>query len=162
MTGTEFQGRLDALVLDLQTAGKGKTVNIMFRDSNNDSDVRPLSSDVGGVVNAAELALVQNFIDDLKVAADNYTTELAPVQAARETFNTERAGHQVEIDAATDARSALNASLLADAGYQAAKTALDDAMVVQTYIDARFDYEESNVSENYGALADAKGEYIGG
>lgn len=160
MTGQDFQDKLDAIVADLQTTGKGKTVNILMRGTGNASQVFPLSSDIGGVITASELARIQNRIDELKPFADTYETERQPVSDALEVFNTERAGHQVLIDAASAAREALNTALEADADYQTAKTALDNARANANYISAVEAYRVNNVSENFGNLGDAKGKYV--
>ena len=160
MTGQDFQDRLEALVVDLQTVGKGKTVTIMFRDDENATVILPLSSDVSGVVNATQLGEVQYYLNLYKPVADAYETERAPVTAALETFKTEQSGHQALIDAASTARVALATALEADAGYQAAKTALDAARADVGYIDAVEAYRANNVSENFGNLGDAKGKYV--
>ncbi|MBX7173927.1 MAG: hypothetical protein K1X72_23355 [Pyrinomonadaceae bacterium] len=81
MTAQDFQDRLDALVLDLQTKGKGKSVNIMFRDAGNEPYVLPLSSDANGVVNAAELANVQGFVNNMKNFATQYINDTAAYTA---------------------------------------------------------------------------------
>ena len=78
MLALEIQERLDAIVYDLQFAGKGKTVQLMFRDANNQPQILPLSSNAAGVVDAAQLATVQTFINGLKTAADTYNTATAP------------------------------------------------------------------------------------
>ena len=160
MTGQDFQDKLDAIVVDLQTVGKGQTIQVMFRQSDNSSLILPLSSTVGGVVNVAQLTAIQDEVDALKTVADAYTTEYAPVQAALETFNTERAGHQVLIDAASGARTALNTALQADVAYQTAKTALDAARADVGFIAAQAEYQGDNVSENYAELSNAKGKYL--
>jgi len=161
MTGQDFQDKLDAIVADLQTAGKGKTINLMFRANGGAANVLPLSSTAGGVVNAGQLAAVQSFVDDLKGIADTYTTEYAPVTAASEAFRLAQVPHEALTEAARVARVALSDALTADAPYQAAKTALDNARTVATYIDARTQYEAENVSENYSELSSAKGKYVG-
>ena len=56
MTGADIQGVLDAIVLDLQTKGKGKSVSILMRNENNNQTVLELGSDVNGVVDAGQLA----------------------------------------------------------------------------------------------------------
>lgn len=77
MTSLQIQQALSAIVTDLQFAGKGKTVQIMFRDSNNQANVLPLSSSPTGVVDAGQLAAVQTVVDGLKTAADTYNTDTA-------------------------------------------------------------------------------------
>lgn len=160
MTGQDFQDKLDALVVDLQTVGKGQTINVMVRDEDNIPLNLPLSSDVNGVVNAAQLATIQGFVDGLKPIADTYTTEYAPVTAASEAFKTAGEPHTALVETARVARVALSDALTADAGYQAAKTALDNARAGAGYIAARDAYNSRNVSENFGNLSDAKGKYI--
>lgn len=159
MTGQEIQDRVDALVVDLQTAGKGQTINIAIRNDDNSIEVLPLSSTAGGVVNAGQLATLQGFVDGLKAAADEYTGQYAPVQTALDNFNARRATHQALIDAASAARTALNDALTADVTYQNLKGVLDDARAEQDFINARTVYENLNCSENYAALQSAKGEY---
>jgi hypothetical protein len=78
MTSQEIQDRVDALVTDLQTKGKGKSVNVMFRGSNGQPNILPLSSDANGVVNASQLAAIQAVADGLKTAATDYYTATAP------------------------------------------------------------------------------------
>ena len=160
MTGADLQDTFDAIVLDLQTTGKGKAVQVAFRYPNNETVSMPLSSDSSGVVNALQRAEIQGFIDGLKPIASTYESERAPVTAALETFNTARSAHQGLIDAASAARVALNTALEADAGYQTAKTALDAARADVNYIDAVEAYRANNVTENYGNLGDAKGKYL--
>lgn len=81
MLSVEIQDRLDAIVHDLQFAGKGKTIQLMFRDASNQPLILPLSSDASGVVNAAQLSAVQTFVTGLKTAADTYNTDTAPYTA---------------------------------------------------------------------------------
>ncbi len=161
MTGADFQAKLDGIVVDLQTAGKGQTVQFISRGTNNSSTVFPLSSTAGGVVDAAQLAAIQAFLDGLMPKADGYETERVPVTAALAVFKTERAGHQVLIDAASVSRTALNVALLADAAYQTAKTALDTARTSAAYVSAAANYKDLNISENFGNLGDSKGKYVG-
>lgn len=160
MTGQDIQEKLDSIVEDLQTVGRGQTVIASLRGTNNQLREFPLSSDAGGVVDAAQLSNLQKFIDDLKPIADTYVMELAPVSAASEAFNVQRATHQVLIDAASAARVALNDALEADEVYQQLKTALDEARMDAEYIAAREAYRVNNVSENFGNLGDAKGKYV--
>lgn len=159
MVGEDFQDRLDAIVSDLQTTGKGQTVGIAVRDSGNSFAVLPLSSDANGVVNVVQLAAVQNFFNLLKPIADQYEAERAPVQAALEAFQTAQTPHQILIDAASQARKDLNDALLADANYQTKKMALENARANVDYVGAMADYRNNNVSENFGNLGDAKGKY---
>lgn len=159
MTGQNFQERLDAIVSDLQTTGKGQSISIPIRESDNSITVLPLSSDVNGVVNVAQLAEVQAWVDTLGAVADEYTTERAPVMDLLEDYNTARGAHQALIDAASAARVTLNTALENDAAYQTAKTALETARQDADYIDARTNYENNNVSQNYAAFGSARGEY---
>lgn len=161
MTGQEIQDALDALVLDLQTDGKGKTIQVLLRAEDNTSGIFPISSDVGGVVNAAQLQAIQNFIDNMKPLADAYETAYQPVRVTSEAYRTARGVHQALIDAATAARNALSDALEADDAYQDAKSDYDAARTDPVYVQARSDYRLFNVSENYGNLSDAKGKYIG-
>jgi hypothetical protein len=160
MTGQDFQDRLDALVVDLQTNGKGQEVRLMFRGEGNVGNVMTLSSDPNGVVDAAQLAAVQAFIDTLKPSADSYTAELAPVSAASEAFRLAQVPHEALTEAARVARVALQDALAGDADYQAAKTALDAARADAGYIAARDSYNAGNVSENFSELTSAKGKYV--
>ncbi len=160
MTGQDMQVRLDAIVADLQTKGKGQSVNIMFRNPNNSPNILPLSSDVNGVVNAAQLAAVQAFIDGLIEPADDLTTYSAPVTAASEAFKTASQPHEPLRVAAQDANVALKTALENDANYQAAKTALETARANLDYIDAQMSYKNLNVSENVAELGSATGQYV--
>lgn len=160
MTGQDFQDRLDALVDDLQTIGKGKTVNIMFRNDDNTPRVLPLSSDAGGAVNAAQLAAIQGYLDDnLKGSADDYEIAYAPVKNALEIFKTAQQPHEALMAAAAAARKNLTDALEADADYQMAKNALDAARANLTYINAATNYRSFHVSENYVELQSARGKY---
>ncbi|MDB5478808.1 MAG: hypothetical protein JWM96_1303, partial [Alphaproteobacteria bacterium] len=129
MTAQDIQDRINALVEDLQTKGKGQTINIMLRNPDNSPNVLPLSSDANGVVNQAQLDALIAFFDDggLFVAADNLTVNSAPVTAASEAFKLASQPHEPLRIAAQEANAALKAALDADPGYQAAKTALDNA-----------------------------------
>lgn len=160
MTSQEFEDKLNAIVSDLQTVGKGKTINIMFRNQDGTPNILPLSSDVNGVVNGVQLAAIQNFIVDLGDSADGYNTEYAPVQAALDAFKTASDPHEALTEAARVARVALQTALTADPAYQAAKLALDNARIVATFIAARGDYQARNVSENFSELSNAKGKYV--
>lgn len=160
MTGADFQDKLDATVSDLQTAGKGQTVQITLRNNSNELETFPLSSTAQGVVDAAQLATIQSVVDAMKVLADDYAGELVPVSAASETFSTARSAHQVLIDAASAARQTLADALEADQEYQTAKLALDAARADAGYVAAREVYRVNNVGENFGNLGDAKGKYI--
>lgn len=159
MTGQDFQDRLAAIVEDLQTRGKGRTVNIMFRGENNTPNILPLSSDANGVVNAAQLQAVQAVVTQLGATATAYDTAYAPVKNALEAFKTAQEPHQPLIDAATNARNALNDALTNDPAYQSAKTALDDARNDPNYIAVSETYKAQNVSENYSELSQARGKY---
>ena len=81
MTGQDFRDRLMAIVTDLQFSGKGKTVEIMLRNENNQASIYPLSSDVNGVVNAVQFAAIDAKVADLEVLADDYVTNTAPYTA---------------------------------------------------------------------------------
>ncbi len=160
MTGQDIQDRLDTIVADLQTKGKGQSVNIMFRNPNNSPNILPLSSDANGVVDAAQLAAIQTFVDNLIEPADDLTTFTVPVSAASEAFKTASQPHEPLRVAAQDANAALKTALENDANYQAAKTELETARANLDYIDAQMSYKNLNVSENFAALGQAKGEYV--
>ena len=160
MTGQEIQARIDALVTDLQTKGKGQTINVMVRNPNNSPQILPLSSDANGVVNAAQLTAIDNFFGEAIDLATDLTALSAPVTAAGEAFRLAQVPHEGLIEAARAARAALNDALANDAAYQAAKTALDAARSDPNYIAVSEQFQAMNVSENYAALARAKGEYI--
>lgn len=161
MTGADFQEQLDGVLESLQTPeGRGKEIHVLFRLPTNDSAVYEISSDANGVIDPLRLADLQDFVDGLKPIADTYNDEYAPV-VAREAFNTARAVHQPLIDAAAAARVALDTALGADPAYQAARTAYNNARLDPDFVSARAAYVDSNVSENYGNLSDAKGAYIG-
>ena len=160
MTGADFQMKLDAIVADLQTSGKGQTVQVLFRAANNQPTVFPLSSSPTGIVDAEQLRAIQAFTDVLKPLADKYELERAPVTAALDTFNAQRLTHQRAIEAATAARVALNDELLADADYQEFSRILEAARIAPEYVEAAAIYNSNNVSENYSELTAAKGKYI--
>lgn len=160
MTGQDIQERLDAIVVDLQTLGKGQTTNVSLRGANNAVTNYPLSSDAGGVVNAAQLAAIQAVVDAMKPIADGYEAGLAPVSAASTALNTRKMTHTALFQAAANARNALTAALLADSQYQTANTALLTAQQDPVYVAARVAYKANNVSENFGNLQDAKGKYV--
>lgn len=160
MNSVDFQDKLDAIVVDLQTSGKGRTIQAMFRGINNQTVVLPLSSDAFGVVDGNQLTDVQGFVNSLKPIADTYEAERAPVMAASEAFNLRRATHQVSIDKASAARITLQDELLADTQYQTLSAALDAARTDNGYIQATTDYKTSNVSENFSELSSAKGKYV--
>lgn len=160
MTGQDFQDKLDAIVLDLKTAGRGGTVEISLRSPTNAVNEFALSSNAEGVVNATQLAEIQTAVNNLKPIADEYEIERAPVQAALEEFNARRATHQAVIDAASAARQTMQDELEADETYQNLKTTLDTARADADYIAAVENYRVSNVSENFGNLGDAKGKYV--
>lgn len=159
MIGQDFQDKLDAIVLDLQTKGKGQLVKIAFRGADNDTFIMPLSSDANGVVNAQELSNLQAVVNNMKPFADNYETQRSPVQAALEDFKTAQEPHQGLFDAAAVARKNLSDALEADQTYQAAKEFLENLRQDNFYIDAVNAYKANNVSENFGNLSDAKGKY---
>jgi hypothetical protein len=161
MTDQDIQDVLDKIVNDLQTTQKGKTVDIAIRDETGAMGINPLSSDAGGVVNAAQLANIQQTVDALKPIADGYNTAFAPVKVAGQDFKTAQEPHEALITAARDARVALNTALEADQDYQDAKTALDAARLDPDYIAAFDQYKQFNVSENFGNLSDARGKYYG-
>lgn len=159
MTGQQIQEALDALVVDLQTRGKGQTIQMAIRDEDNNLSVQSLSSDAGGAVNAAQLATLQSFVDGFAPVADAYETARAPIAGLNETFKTAQAPHEPLMTAAANARKALNDALEADAVYQAAKTALETARANPVYVAAVSAYDNSNVVEFVQALRSAKGEY---
>lgn len=159
MTGQDFQDKLDALVADMQTNGKGQTAQLLLRDSDNVASTFSISCESDGEVSAANVAAVQSFINPLKTIADTYESERAPVTTALEAFKTAQAPHQALMDAATAARIALQTALESDSDYQTAKTALDNARADAGYIAAVEAYRVNNVSENFGNLGDAKGKY---
>ncbi len=161
MIGQDFTDRLGALVADLQTKGKGQTVNIMFRNPDNTPNILPLSSDANGVVNAAQLAAITGFIQEAQLAADEFAEQSVPVTAAAEAFRLASVPHEALSIAATNARKALTDALAADVNFQTAKIALDAARNHPVYIGTRDSYAFNNVSENFAALGQAKGEYIG-
>ncbi len=161
MTGQDFENKSGAIVTDLQTAGRGRTVQILFRDSSNASLILPLSSTAAGIVDAGQLKEVQNFLDMIEPVADNYEAVRIPVVAAQTAFNARRATHQAIIDAATAARDAATAELLADATLQTLSTALDTARANPGYVQGVALYVDANVSENYSELSAAKGKYVG-
>lgn len=160
MTTQEIQDRVDAIVTDLQTKGKGQTVNIMFRNQNNTPNVLPLSSDAQGVVNAAQLAAVQGFVDGFASIADDLNAASAPVTTASEALKLASQPHEALRAAAQTANAALRDALTNDPAYQAAKTALENARLDPDYVSFSDTYDLLNISENYAALGQAKGEYI--
>jgi hypothetical protein len=159
MTGQDIQARLDAIVEDLQTFGKGQTTNIVLRGANNATTIYPLSSDAG-VVNAAQLAAIQAVVDTMKPIADSYEAGFAPVSVASTALSQAKVPHQNLFQAYGAARTALNTALEADNAYQAAKDSLESAQQNAAYIAARTAYKANNVSENFGNLQDAKGKYV--
>lgn len=160
MTGQDIQDRVDALVSDLQTKGKGQTIQIAIRDEDRNLGIYPLSSDARGVVNAQQLGVIQNFADAAKGAADVYEAASVPVKTALEAFRQAQEPHEALMQTASAARKNLNDALLTDATYQAAKTALDAARGEQDYIDASATYKTVGVSEIYSNLQDARGKYV--
>ena len=159
MTGQDFQDKLDAVVVDLQTKGKGQTVHMMFRDATNVPQILPLSSDSSGVVNAAQFAAIQAFINPLKIIANDFTTSRVPVQASTGSVQHAQAPHETLIEEARVARVALQTALDGDANYQAAKLALETARADGDYIGFGLDYQNNNVAENYAEIQRAKGSY---
>ena len=159
MTGQDLQDRLDAIIEDLQTKGKGQTVQIMFRDNTNSAFTMPLSSDANGVVNAAQLNQVQIAVDALKPFADEYEDRRGIYEPLLEAYQTARAVHQPLIDAYSAARTALQDAFENDVNYQNAKTALNDARLDPDYVAAVQAYKIENVSENYQELQAARGKY---
>ncbi len=160
MTGQDYQDRLDAIVTDLQTKGKGQTVQMLFRDDTNSAVPFSLSSDANGVVNAAQLQAIDDFLQGLKQVANSYETSSAPVSAANEAFKAAQVPHQGLMDNAKASRDALSAALEADPTYRTAKANLDAARTDATYIASSADYKLQNVSENYAELQAAKGKYV--
>lgn len=158
MTGQDFQDRFDALLDDLQKAPADRAAHILFRSADGTPQVFPITK-AGQVINPAQVAAAQAFIDTLKPIADTYEAEFTPVRGLSETFRLARAVHQPLIDAAQTARIALQTALEADADYQAADTALRNAQTDPDYIVARTAYQNNNVSENFGNLSDARGKY---
>lgn len=160
MPGQDYQDKLDAIVADLQTKGKGQEVVLMLRGDNNRSYVFPVSSDSAGVVDPTQLSNIQSFVNNnLKNEADAYEAARAPVSAALDAFKTAQTPHQTLIDASKVTRDALSAALTADPTYQAAKTALDTIHQDPTYVAATAAYKDRNVSENFNEFSQAKGKY---
>lgn len=159
MTEQDFQDKLNAIVQDLQTNGKGMTTQYRYRTDDGNLTVLPLSSDANGSINAAQYAAVSNMINSFADEAENYNTNYAPVKATSEAYNTARSAHQTLIDTAAASRAALTAALDADANCQAAKTAVDTARSSPAYRNALLGYRSQNISENYNNLIDAKGKY---
>lgn len=160
MTSQDFEDKISAIVTDLQTKGKGKTVNVLLRDVDNSAAILPLSSDPSGVVNVAQLTALQNFIRNFSAIADDYNFYHAPVLAANEAFKTAQIPHQGLIDAAAVSRNALQTALANDAAYQSAKTAVDNARNASAYTEVLDSYKQFNVSENFTELSQAKGAYV--
>jgi hypothetical protein len=131
MTNAEIQSKLDAVVVDLQTKGKGQTVNFMFRNPDGSPNVLPLSSDAGGVVKTAK-------------------TQLANADSTRAAL----------INAAQNANQALKNSRDNDANYQAKKSAYETAAADADYIAARAVFKSANVVENANELTNARGSYV--
>ena len=113
MTGIDFQNKLDALVEDLQKKGKVRSIEIPGRTTNNTTGIFNLSSDANGVVNASELNQVQNFIDPLKLIADNYEVEYEPVKSASEALRLAQMPHEALITAASATASSVSLNLSA-------------------------------------------------
>lgn len=161
MTAQEVRDRLDALVSDLQTKGRGQTVNVMFRKPDNTPNILPLSSNAQGVVNAAQLTAISAVVDDLAIVAEDLDTFSAPVTAANEALRVAGVTYEPLRAAAQTASANLRTALLADPTYQAAKTAADNARKDADYLGAVELYRLNNASENIAALTQAKGEYVG-
>lgn len=159
MTGIEIQQRLEAIIVDLQTVGKGLGIVIVFRGSNNAALEFPLSSDNQGVINDTERENLQAFVDGLKLIADNYAFPNGLVQNSANALKAATLPHEALIEAARVAREAVNAVLAADSVYQAAKTQLDNDRADVDYITFGEQFRQNNVSENYAELANAKGKY---
>ena len=75
MNGQDFQDKLGAIVNDLQTVGRGRTVEILFRDQMNTSLILPLSSTAAGVVDAAQLDQVQKFLRHKRITTTQIYAE---------------------------------------------------------------------------------------
>jgi len=159
MTGQDFQDRLEAVIRDLQTSGRGQTVNFTFRDNTNTPVIMPLSSSAVGVVNAAQLATIQAFIDALKPIATTFETERTPVTAANQAVADARIPFAAQITAANTARETLATALGADPTYQAALIALDTAKTDADFVAAQLSFQDNNVLENYQELQAARGKY---
>lgn len=161
MTGADVQGRLDAIVTDLQSVeGRGKTINFMFRNPDNSPNILPISSDANGVVNVAQLAAVQTVVDGLIVALNAYNTTVAPVRTASESFKTVRETLAPLATTAQTAAVALREAQAADPNFTAAKTAFEQARTDPAYVAASTAYRENNISENIAELASARGSFI--
>ncbi len=160
MNGLDIQANLDAVVTDLQTKGKGQSVEFMFRNADNSSNVLVLSSNSAGVVNAAQLATVQAFVDVLKTAADAYSTQNTPLSLLREDYKTTRAVHQTLIDASAAARENLAEALANDIAFDEARQALEAARIAPAYVAAVAEFKEQNASENIAEISRAKGSYL--
>ena len=159
MTGQDIQDKLDSLVADLQKNGKGLAAYVAVRDVDGTAYVLPLSCDANGVINNAELAQIQGYVNNAKPKADAYNAVQVPLKTASDAFKTASAPHQTLMDDAKTSRDALSAALEADGAYQTAKTDLDTARTDAAYVAARDDYARYNVSEIFGNLSDAKGKY---
>lgn len=160
MTGQDFQDKLDAIVGDLQTTAKGRECKILVRGEDNDASIFTLSSDSGGVVNAAQLANLQGTLDTFKQIADEYEAQRGLYTPQLDAFKSAREAHQPLIDAAALANKNLRDALEADAAYQTAAAALEAARADPDYIAAVTGYKTYNVSENYGNLSEARGKYL--
>lgn len=160
MTGQDIQTRLDAIVTDLQTTQRGKSTQIAFRDSADALSIFPLSSDINGVVDAAQLAAIDNFLTNVKTFANDYEAAYTPVRTASTELSTARQPHQANLDAATSARQTANTALAEDATYQTALANYEAARNDAAFLNARNGYQNWNVSENYNNLQDARGNYV--
>jgi hypothetical protein len=160
MTNAEIQSKLDAVVVDLQTKGKGQTVNFMFRNPDGSPNVLPLSSDAGGVVNAGELAAVQAFVDGIKAINGDFEAAYTPVKTAKTQLANADSTRAALINAAQNANQALKNSRDNDANYQAKKSAYETAAADADYIAARAVFKSANVVENANELTNARGSYV--
>ena len=160
MTGQDIGSKVDALVADLQTKGRGQTINILFRNPDNSPRIMPLSSDASGVVNVAQLAAIRTFLTGTMDAATNLATLSVPVTNASNDIKEALVQHEALITASQTASKALSEALLSDDSYQSFKRNLAEAQADADYISATLAYKNQNVAQNYAALISAKGEYI--
>jgi len=159
MTGQDIQDALDRVVEGLQTGGKGRTVTISLRNSDNLVTPYQLSSDGSGTVNAGELSTIQAAVNGIKTVADSYVTARAPYETVLESYKSARAPHESAFTTAANARATLQTTLEGDAAFQTAKTNLSNARTDPAYVSASTSYKSNNVSENYSNLSEASGKY---
>jgi len=159
MTGQSIQDKLNLIISDLHTDFAGQGVNLMFRDVTNTPVVFVITANEIGEVNAAQVAAVQAFVDNLVNAADDLELFSIPIRAAQIAFNAAQLPHSALIESARLARVALQTALDGDANYQQAKGDLDDAKTVE-YEQALVDYKNNNVPENAAELSNARGNYF--